>query len=153
MGKYDLVESVLHSLGAQFLFDAVAIRPGKPTVFGRCRDAWVFGLPGNPVSSMVTFQLFVIPALDILSGAPARPLAFLEATLKEHVKEKASLAHFLPARLEWQGLSPHVSALRWQGSGDISALSGANCFLLVPPDRLDISAGEKVSVLPRLDVL
>ena len=153
MGKYDLVESVLHSLGAQFFFDAVAIRPGKPTVFGRCRDAWVFGLPGNPVSSMVTFQLFVIPALDLLSGAPARPLPFLEATLKEHVKEKASLAHFLPARLEWHGLSPRVSALRWQGSGDISALSGANCFLLVPPDRLDISAGEKVSVLPRVDVL
>lgn len=153
MGKYDLVESVLKSLGAEFFFDAVAIRPGKPTVFGRCRNTWVFGLPGNPVSTMVTFQLFVIPALDLLSGAPARPLPLLEATLAEPLREKAALTHFLPARLEWPDLSPRVSALRWQGSGDIAALSRANCFLLVPPDRLDIPAGEKVSVLPRADVL
>lgn len=153
MGKYDLVESVLKSLGAEFFFDAVAIRPGKPTVFGRCRNTWVFGLPGNPVSTMVTFQLFVIPALDLLSGAPARPLPLLEATLAEPLKEKAALTHFLPARLEWPGLSPRVSALHWQGSGDIAALSRANCFLLVSPDRLDIPAGAKVSVLPRADVL
>lgn len=153
MGKYDLVESVLKSLGADFFFDSVAIRPGKPTVFGRCRNTWVFGLPGNPVSTMVTFQLFVVPAIDLLSCAPARSLPFLEGTLAEPVKEKARLAHFLPARLEWTSASPQVSALRWQGSGDIAALSHANCFLLVPPDRLDISAGEKVSVLPRLDVL
>ena len=153
MGKYDLVESVLKSLGAEFFFDAVAIRPGKPTVFGRCRNTWVFGLPGNPVSTMVTFQLFVIPALDLLGGAPARPLPLLEATLAEPLREKAALTHFLPARLEWPDLSPRVSALRWQGSGDIAALGRANCFLLVPPDRLDIPAGEKVSVLPRADVL
>ena len=153
MGKYDLVESVLKSLGADFFFDAVAIRPGRPTVFGRCQNVWVFGLPGNPVSSMVTFQLFAIPALDLLSGASARPLPLLEATLVDAVKEKAGLSHFLPARLEWRDLSPCVSVLRWQGSGDIAALGSANCFLLVPPDRLDISAGERVSVLPRLDVL
>jgi len=153
MGKYDLVESVLKSLGAEFFFDAVAIRPGKPTVFGRGREAWVFGLPGNPVSSMVTFQLFTVPALDLLSGAPARPLPFLEATLMDAVREKAALAHFLPARLAWRGSSPCVSALQWQGSGDIAALSAANCFLLVSPDRLDIPAGERVSVLPRADVL
>src|SRR5437879_6222029 len=69
MGKYDLVETVLKSLGAEFYFDAVAIRPGKPAVFGRCRDTFVFGLPGNPVSTMVTFQLFVTPAIDVLGGA------------------------------------------------------------------------------------
>jgi len=73
--------------------------------------------------------------------------------LVDAVKEKAGLSHFLPARLEWRDLSPCVSVLRWQGSGDIAALGRANCFLLVPPDRLDISAGERVSVLPRLDVL
>src|SRR5262249_14596196 len=57
MGKYDLVEMVLKDLGAEFYFDAVAIRPGKPAVFGKCRDTFVFGLPGNPVSTMVTFEL------------------------------------------------------------------------------------------------
>ena len=153
MGKYDLVESVLKGLGAEFFFDAVAIRPGKPTVFGRCRDTLVFGLPGNPVSTMVTFQLFAIPAIDILSGAGPRPLPFLEATLTESLKEKSGLTHFLPARLDWSGSAPHVHALRWQGSGDIAALTRANCFLMVPTDHPDISAGEKVSVLPRSDVL
>jgi molybdopterin molybdotransferase len=153
MGKYDLVESVLQAMGAEFFFDAVAIRPGKPTVFARCRDAFVFGLPGNPVSTMVTFLLFVVPALDLLSGAPARPLPLLEAKLGESLKEKAGMTHFLPARVEWRGESAEVRPLRWQGSGDIAALSRANCFLVVPADRQDIAAGERVSVLPRSDVL
>ncbi len=153
MGKYDLVESVLQAMGATFYFDAVAIRPGKPAVFARCRDAFVFGLPGNPVSTMVTFLLFVAPALDVLSGSPARPLPLLEATLSEAMKEKPGLTHFLPARIEWSGGSAEVRPLRWQGSGDIATLSRANCFLMVPADRQDIAAGEKVSVLPRLDVL
>jgi molybdopterin molybdotransferase len=153
MGKYDLVESVLQAMGAEFFFDAVAIRPGKPTVFARCRDAFVFGLPGNPVSTMVTFLLFVVPVIDLLSGAPARPLPLLEATLAEPLKEKPGLTHFLPARVEWRGESAEVRPLRWHGSGDIAALSRANCFLVVPADRQDIAAGERVSVLPRSDVL
>ena len=153
MGKYDLVESVLQAMGAEFFFDAVAIRPGKSTVFAHCRDTFVFGLPGNPVSTMVTFLLFVVPALDLLSGAPARPLPLLEATLVEPMKEKPGLTHFLPARLEWRGGWAEVRPLRWQGSGDIAALSRANCFLVVPADRQDIAAGERVSVLPRSDVV
>jgi len=153
MGKYDLVESVLKGLGAEFFFDAVAIRPGKPTVFGRCRNTLVFGLPGNPVSTMVTFQLFVTPAIDILGGGEPRTLPLFEATLREPLNEKSGLTHFLPARVEWSGNMPHVTALPWQGSGDIAALTLANCFLVVPADRQDIAAGEKVSVLPRADVL
>jgi molybdopterin molybdotransferase len=102
---------------------------------------------------MVTFQLFVIPALDILSGAEPRPLPRLEAALSEPVKERPGLTHFLPARLDWRLSAPYVHALPWQGSGDITTLTRANCFLVVPADRPDIPAGEKVSVLPRLDVL
>jgi molybdopterin molybdotransferase len=152
-GKYDLVETVLKSLGAEFYFDAVAIRPGKPAVFGRCRDTFVFGLPGNPVSTMVTFQLFVIPAIDVLGGARARQLPLLEATLVKALHEKPGLTHFLPGSFEWTGISPEVKPLDWQGSGDIGALTQANCFIVVPADRSAISAGEKVSVLPRLDVI
>lgn len=153
MGKYDLVESVLKTLGAEFFFDAVAIRPGKPTVFGRCRDTYVFGLPGNPVSTMVTFQLFVVPAIDVLGGARPRQLPLLEAALCKTMHEKPGLTHFLPGRVEWTGISPEVQPLTWQGSGDIAALTHANCFIVVPADRQDIPAGEKVSVLPRLDVI
>jgi molybdopterin molybdotransferase len=152
MGKYDLVEAVLKEMGAEFYFDAVAIRPGKPAVFGRCGDAFVFGLPGNPVSTMVTFELFVVPALDILSGADARPLPLVQARLDEALKEKTGLAHFLPARVQWHEAMPEVRLLRWQGSGDIAALAKANCFLVVPADREEIAAGESVSILLRKDV-
>ena len=153
MGKYDLVEGVLKALGAEFFFDAVAIRPGKPAVFAICRDKPVFGLPGNPVSTMVTFQLFVVPAIDLLSGAEARPLPLLEARVTDALNERPGLDHFLPARIAWRGATAEVKALKWQGSGDIAALAGANCFLLVPADGQEIAAGERVAVLLRKDVV
>jgi len=153
MGKYDLVEKVLKAMGAEFYFDAVAIRPGKPAVFGVCQGRPVFGLPGNPVSTMVTFELFVTPAIDLLSGAEARALPLMEAQLGEALNEKPGLTHFLPARVEWRGPPPEVKALKWQGSGDIAALANANCFLVVPADRNKIAAGERVSVLLRKDVV
>jgi molybdopterin molybdotransferase len=153
MGKYDLVEGVLKALGAEFFFDAVAIRPGKPAVFAICRDKPVFGLPGNPVSTMVTFQLFVVPAIDLLSGAEARPLPLLEARVTDALNERPGLDHFLPARIAWRGATAEVKALKWQGSGDLAALAGANCFLLVPADGQEIAAGERVAVLLRKDVV
>jgi molybdopterin molybdotransferase len=153
MGKYDLVEKVLRAMGAEFYFDAVAIRPGKPAVFGMCQGKPVFGLPGNPVSTMVTFELFVAPAIDLLSGAEPRPLPLVEARLGAALDEKQGLVHFLPARVEWSGGAPEVKALKWQGSGDIAALAEANCFLVVTADRDKIAAGERVSVLLRKDVV
>ncbi len=153
MGKYDLVESVLKAMGAEFFFDAVAIRPGRPTVFGMCQGKPVFGLPGNPVSTMVTFELFVTPAIDLLSGADARALPLVEARLAEAMKEKPGLTHFLPARVEWRGAVPEVKALRWQGSGDIAALTRANCFLVIPADKESIEIGEAVAVILRKDVV
>jgi len=153
MGKYDLVEAVLEDLGAQFYFDAVAIRPGRPAVFGKCGDTFVFGLPGNPVSTMVTFELFVVPAIDLLNGAPARDLPVVEARLGTPLNEKQGLAHFLPARVEWRGSAPEVKALPWQGSGDISALARANCFLVVAADRGQVNVGETMPILLRKDII
>jgi molybdopterin molybdotransferase len=153
MGKYDLVETVLKDLGAEFSFDAVAIRPGRPAVFGRCGNAFVFGLPGNPVSTMVTFELFVVPAIDLLSGAAARDLPFVEARLGAALNEKPGLAHFLPAQVRWRGSVPEVKALPWQGSGDIAALANANCFLVVAADRGQVNAGETMPILLRKDIM
>src|SRR4029077_7378354 len=79
MGKYDFVETARKDRGTEFYFDSVAIRPGKPAVFGRCEETFIFGLPGNPVSTMVTFELFVVPALDFLSGTEARALPLVQA--------------------------------------------------------------------------
>ncbi len=153
MGKYDLVETVLKDLGAQFYFDAVAIRPGRPAVFGKCGDTFVFGLPGNPVSTMVTFELFVVPAIDLLNGAPARDLPLVEARLGAPLNEKQGLAHFLPARVEWRGPTPEVKALPWQGSGDVAALARANCYLVVAADRGQVNVGETMPILLRKDVI
>jgi molybdopterin molybdotransferase len=153
MGKYDLVEKVLKEMATEFYFDAVAIRPGKPVVFGKCGEKFVFGLPGNPVSTMVTFELFVAPAVDLLSGAEARELPIVEAKLGEALNEKPGVTHFLPARLQGQGSDREVKALKWQGSGDVSALGRANCFLVVPIERGKIEAGEKVDVMVRRDLI
>jgi molybdopterin molybdotransferase len=149
MGKYDLVEQVLSDLGAEFHFTGVAIRPGRPAVFATCRDKLVFGLPGNPVSTMVTFELFVLPAIDLLSGAVPRSLPVFRAKLAAPVREKGPMVHFLPSRIEWEGREARVTQLRWQGSGDIVALALANGFLVVGPEKPELAAGEWVDVLPR----
>ena len=149
MGKYDLVETVLADLGAEIYFDSVAIRPGRPAVFGQCRGKPVFGLTGNPVSTIVTFQLFVVPAIDILGGAAPRPLPVLGARLAHAVHEKGALTHFVPARVVESRSEPEVTVLPWQGSGDVVALAHANAFLIVPPEKLDWAAGEWATLLPR----
>ncbi|MBI3406372.1 MAG: molybdopterin molybdotransferase MoeA [Acidobacteria bacterium] len=148
MGKYDFVERVLTDLGAEFYFDALAIRPGRPAVFGKCREKLVFGLPGNPVSTMVTFELLAVPAIDILSGTPPRALPLMKAKLTVPLKEKPGLTHFLPAQVTWPNGEAEVKGLPWQGSGDIVALAQANCFLVVPQEKLEWNSGELIDVLP-----
>jgi len=148
VGTYDLVEQVLRELGAEFFFDSVAIRPGKPAVFGWCRGKPVFGLPGNPVSTMVTFELFVALAIEILSGAQPR-VPFRKAMLAHAVSEKTPLAHFLPARVSWSSGDPLVETIPWQGSGDLGAVVRGNCFLVVRGERQQLNAGEWVDILLR----
>jgi len=149
MGKYDLVEMVLGELGTHFVYDSVAIRPGRPAVFGVCRGKPVFGLPGNPVSTMVTFELFVVPAIDILSGADPRPLPIFRARLTHALHERSELTHFLPARVRTVRGEPEVSVLPWQGSGDVVTLAESNALLIVSPEKLKWDAGEMATVLPR----
>jgi molybdopterin molybdotransferase len=151
MGKYDLVEEVLASLGAEFFFTGVAIQPGKPVVFGQIEANGectpFFGLPGNPVSTMVTFQLFVRPVLDSLAGATPQPLPFAQAKLKAPFSTKTGLTRFLPARLQGKNEKPEAELVRWQGSGDLMAAARSNCYIVVPPDRDKFDAGEAVTVL------
>jgi len=108
-----------------------------------------FGLPGNPVSAMVTFDLFARPLLEALSGASPARLPAAKARLKKDLKTKTGLTRFLPAILEGGIDDPHVEIVPWQGSGDLLAASRANCYLVVPPDRESIPAGEIVSILMR----
>ena len=153
VGKYDLVEQVLAEFGAEFFFTGALIQPGRPVVFGRAQAAgkntYFFGLPGNPVSTMVTFEIFVRPVLDALCGAPPGKLQFLKARLGSEVRTKTGLTRFLPAQISGELDRTVVELVRWQGSGDVAAMARANCFLVVPPDRDRFAAGEMVSVLPR----
>lgn len=154
-GKHDLVEEVLGGLGAEFLFTGALIQPGRPVVFGRApRRAGAattpfFGLPGNPVSTMACFELFVRPVLDALSGALPSPLQFVKARLKSEVKTRTGLTRFLPAVLTGEFEEAEVEMVRWQGSGDVAAAARANCYLVVPPDKEKLAAGEMVSILMR----
>jgi molybdopterin molybdotransferase len=143
MGKYDLVEEVLLSLGAEFFFTGAMIQPGKPIVFGRLGQVYFFGLPGNPVSTMVTFSLFVEPLLGALCGDAGRAPRFAQARLASEVRVKTGLTRFLPASLTDVSVQP----VTWQGSGDLASTSRANCFLVVPADRPLLAAGETVEIL------
>lgn len=147
MGKYDLVEQVLADLGAEFYFTGAKIQPGKPVVFGKVKGKYFFGLPGNPVSTMVTFELFVRPMIEALGGAKPSPLRFAQAALKREFRTKPGLTRFLPAILSGGYEGPEVELVAWQGSGDIAAMSKANCYLLVPDDKELLGAGQPVSVL------
>jgi molybdopterin molybdotransferase len=154
-GKHDLVEEVLGGLGAEFLFTGALIQPGRPVVFGRAPQRTggdakpFFGLPGNPISTMACFELFVRPVLDALSGAQPAPLQFVKARLKSEVKTRTGLTRFLPAVLTGEFEEAQVEMVRWQGSGDVAAAARANCYLVVPPDKEKLAAGEMVSILIR----
>ncbi len=147
VGKYDLVERVLEQLGAEFYFRAAAIRPGKPVVFGRVRDRFFFGLPGNPVSTFVTFELFVRPALGVLAGAAFEEPVFLRARLANARAGKAGLTVFVPARVRKIDGEPVVDWVSSQGSGDLVSLAAANCFLVQHPEQTLMNAGDWVDVL------
>jgi molybdopterin molybdotransferase len=142
-GKYDLVESVLAGLGAEFFFDRVKIQPGQPLVFGRARGKFFFGLPGNPASTMVTFELFGRAALELLAGQTETLLPLTLAPLTTDFRHKTGLMRFLPAWLADRGLTP----IPWQGSSDVPALARSNAFLVADPEREQWRAGELIQVL------
>ncbi len=146
-GRYDLVEPVLEAMGAEFYFRGVAIRPGKPLVFGRLADTFFFGLPGNPVSTYVTCELFVRPAITVLAGAAAESTLFLRARLREPFRQNHGLTAFVPARVEMLAGDPVVRPAPWQGSGDLAGFAGANCLLVVQPDQRELPEGTWVDVL------
>ena len=170
-GKYDLVEEVLAEFGAEFFFTGVKMQPGKPVVFGRLprgerggasthvsearrgapkREEWTyfFGLPGNPVSTQVTFHCFVEPLLRAMCGASAAGPRFVQATLAEEARGKAGLTRVLPARLTFDLVRPEVRLVSWQGSGDVAANARANCYAVLP-DGKDLKAGDPITVLLR----
>jgi molybdopterin molybdotransferase len=171
MGRYDLVEQVLSEMRAEFFFTGAKIQPGRPVVFGQvpcgavapfdkrgagfaregasAATKYFFGLPGNPISTMVTFELFARPIVEALCGMSPRKIVFLHARLKAAIQVKPGLKRFLPAILGGEFENSQVELISWQGSGDIAATARANCYVVIPTDRESISAGEWVAVMMR----
>ncbi len=144
-GKYDLVEKVLAEFGAEFFFDRVKIQPGQPLVFGKAQGKIFFGLPGNPGSTMITFETIARAALEKAQGLCEPSLPLLRARLTSPVRQKTGLTRFLPALLSPDGAT--IAPLIAHGSGDVAALARCNAFLVTDPDREEWKAGEDIRVL------
>jgi molybdopterin molybdotransferase len=125
----------------------VLIQPGQPLVFGKVGENFFFGLPGNPSSTMVTFEVFARAALDLLSGLNSPELHMPYAKLTRDFRHRPGLTRFLPARLSANG--GEVTPVEWRGSGDIPALTRANAYLVTDPDRPEYPRGEWIRVLPK----
>ena len=150
MGKLDLVPGVLAKLGVEQVFHRVALRPGKPLWFGVARGkapALVFGLPGNPVSGFVCFELFVRPAIRRLGGFRLAGLPRQSARLSESWKHRGPRATFWPARLVQGTNGVVVSPLPWSGSADLRTVTTANCFVCLPEGDRDYQPGDVVETV------
>ncbi|MBN1165125.1 MAG: molybdopterin molybdotransferase MoeA, partial [Candidatus Krumholzibacteriota bacterium] len=143
MGEFDFVPGVLKDKGYRLLFEKVAIKPGKPTVFGVKEENWVFGLPGNPVSTFLIFEIFVKPFCFKLMGHDYRP-PVVEATLAQAITGRRSDRRaYLPVRMDPDGRARKVE---YHGSAHIHAFTLANGFIAIPPGVEEVPAGEKVAV-------
>jgi molybdopterin molybdotransferase len=146
VGKYDFVKETLDDLGVEIKFWQVNIKPGKPLVFGRKKKTLVFGLPGNPVSTGVTFLQFVRPAILKMSGRkelfPMKHSALLDHDLSKSDDKR----HFLRAIAVQQNGELHVATTGTQSSGAMSSLSRANCLIVIPEGITALRKGERVEV-------
>ena len=155
MGEYDLVEEVLTEMGAEFFFTGVKMQPGKPVVFGRlparggAKQQYFLGLPGNPVSTQVTFRCFGVPLVRAMGGAGASGPRFLQATMGEAVAGRAGVMRVLPAQVRYDRMRPAVTLVKWQGSGDMGANARANCYAVLPPEVEQFEVGDVITVMIR----
>ncbi|WP_246395082.1 gephyrin-like molybdotransferase Glp [Microbulbifer rhizosphaerae] len=150
VGEADYTREVIEALGEICLWK-IAMKPGKPFAFGRVRDTPLFGLPGNPVAALVTFYQLVVPALEKLRGLTPKAQTSLHARLISPLKKKIGRVDFqrgFYARNQQSELE--VAAVGQQGSHILSGLAKANCFIVLPRDSGDQSAGNQVEITPFL---
>ena len=148
MGVYDFTKAALKELGAEIFFERVSLRPGKPTVFARLGNTLVFGLPGNPVSVAVTFNLFARTALRAMQGAKQAELIGETAVLAHDLKGSIERESYLPAvlRTDAQG-TLLAEPLKWGGSSDFVAFARATALINVPAGVKMIEAGSQVKIV------
>jgi molybdopterin molybdotransferase len=147
MGEYDFVRDVFQDLELEILFSKVAIKPGKPTVFARRGDKLVFGLPGNPISALITFECFARPVLGRLCGMTAPELPRMKGELLADMRQSPGRTAFMPAWVTWQDDGWKVEPLLWKSSADIIGFTGANATFIFPKNRDLLRRGEIVEIM------
>ncbi len=150
VGKYDFTKAALRELGAEVFFEKVALRPGKPTVFAKINDTLIFGLPGNPVSAIVTFNLFVRTAILQMQGAVECELKSGFAVITDKLKGAKERDSLLPARLTTNEFGQLLAEpINWRGSSDFVSFSKADALIFVPQNTmLEAEAVAKIHFLP-----
>ena len=146
VGDFDYVKDVMTELGVTIDFWQVAQRPGRPFTFGRAGTKLFFGLPGNPVSAMVTFEEYVRPTLLKMSGHTRLFRKTIQAVLKEDIKKKKNLRFFIRARVSIQDGKYYVATTGEQGSGILKSMVRANGIIVLPEDGTFYKAGDEVTV-------
>lgn len=146
VGDYDLVKASLKKMGQDMLFWKVAMKPGKPLAFGKIGDTPIFGLPGNPVSSFVSFEQFVRPSIRKVLGLSRLTAKVVQAKLTRDIRKKAGRLHFLTSVVSWDNGECTVTPAQEQGSGILMSTVKANGLLIFPLDDSEIKAGAEVSV-------
>jgi molybdopterin molybdotransferase len=146
VGDYDLVKATLDKLGNDMMFWKVAMKPGKPLAFGKIGDTPIFGLPGNPVSSFVSFEQFARPAIKKMMGAREIMPRTVQATLTRTVHKKTGRLHFMSAVISWDGSETTVAPAEEQGSGVLKSTVNANGLLVFPLEKDELKSGEQVTV-------
>ena len=147
MGDYDLVKICLKRLGAEFYFEKVALKPGKPLVFGKVGKTFIFGLPGNPVSAAVTFNLFVRSALLQMQGTTNTSLTTVKAFLQDKIKPTKDRRGYLPGKVQYVDGRVEASKMKWGGSSDLVGFSAADCLIVTPPGSDHLKPGQLVDIV------
>ena len=146
MGKYDFIPDVLRELGIDLKIQKILMKPGKPVVFGTKGEKIFFGLPGNPVSVMVSFQRFVRPALLKMSGAQKIEKPVVHAIAEEDLFKKEGRRYFLRGHYTIKNGEFYVKSTGPQGSGILTSMSSSNCLIILHEDTEIVKAGEKVEI-------
>ena len=148
VGDYDFVKEVMDENKTETLFYKVAQKPGKPLYFGKNKNCFVFGLPGNPASALTCFYEYVYPTLRIMQGKESIFLNSMQLPAEKNITKKKGLGHYLKAEVNGNGVMP----LEGQESFIMKSMAGAGAFIYLPADKEDVTAGElvEVHVLPNL---
>lgn len=147
MGEYDLVVDVLQDAGVDIFFHKVALRPGKPIVFGKKYKTPVFGLPGNPVATYVNFELFVRPAIRKMMGFEDVRRTIVKAKMETGLSRKKARREYRPAHLRMEEGRFYVATVEWHGSADLLGTTRGNSLLIIPEQTENISPGDEVEVM------